>query len=104
MILIVGFSSCSKMLNLNLSKSEIKSLDTIYYQKKNFKVFDTEWVFLDKNICLYKTTLLRKKTYIGTWTKIGDSIKMNFFYERRNAPADRMVAIDNLEFKQNRTE
>ena len=85
------------MLNLNLSKSEIKNLDTIYYKKQNHKVYDTEWLFLEKNICQFSTTLLRKKTYTGTWKKNGDSIKVSFFYQRKNAPSDKMIAIKDLE-------
>lgn len=84
------------MLNLNLSKSEIKTLDTIYYKKQNHKLYDSEWLFLEKNICQFSTTLLRKKTYTGTWTKKGDSLKVSFFYQGKNAPSDRMVAIEDL--------
>ncbi|SNZ01358.1 hypothetical protein SAMN06265377_3196 [Flagellimonas pacifica] len=84
------------MLNLNLSKSEIRTLDTIYYKKQNHKVYDSEWLFLEKNICQFSTTLLRKKTYTGTWTKKGDSLKVSFFYQGENAPADGMFAIEDL--------
>ena len=83
LILLGGFSSCSKMLNINLSKSEIKALDTIYYKKQNHKFFDTEWLFLDKNICQYSHTFIRKKTYTGTWTTIGDSLKVSYFYKNK---------------------
>ncbi|MEH0154081.1 hypothetical protein V6R21_08015 [Limibacter armeniacum] len=99
LIMLKLFSSCSRTVNLNLSKSEIKNLDTIYYKKTNHKVFDAEWLFLDKNICQYSTTLIRKKTYTGTWSKVGDSLKVNFFYEGKNKLADRMIAIETLEIK-----
>jgi hypothetical protein len=54
-IVLFAFNSCSRTLNLNLSKQEIKSLDTVYYLKENHKFFDTEWLFLEKNICQYST-------------------------------------------------
>ena len=95
-ILLVIFCSCSRVLNINLSKSEIKSLDTIYYLKKNHKFFDTEWVFLEKNICQMSTIQFRKKTYTGTWSKEGDSIKISFFYNKKNAPTNSMIAIKDL--------
>ena len=90
---LIALYSCSRTININLSKSEIKSLDTIYHQKSNGKFFDTEWAFLDKNICQFSTTFVRKKTYTGTWTRENDSLRVSFFYSGKNAPIDRRIAI-----------
>lgn len=100
LIVLTALSSCSRTSNLNLSKSEIKTLDTIYYGSNNYKFFHDEWLFFDKNICQFSTTFLRKKTYTGTWRKEGDSLKVSFFYQGKNAPVDRMVAVEDLELKQ----
>ena len=94
--LVAVFGSCSRTLNINLSKAEAASLDTVYYLYKSHKFFDESWVFLEKNICRATTSFVRKKTYTGTWTTDGDSVRVSFFYSRKNAPVDRAFAIKEL--------
>lgn len=93
---IVFLGSCSRTVNINLSKAEAASLDTVYYLYKNHKFFDESWVFMEKNICRITTYFIRKKTYTGTWTIVGDSVMVSFYYHRKNAPVDRSFAVKNL--------
>lgn len=80
--LIFVFISCSYTRNINLSKKEIQKLEVIYREKKNHYVYDTEWVFYEKNICQLSTFLIRKKTYTGTWIQKNDTIIASFFYKK----------------------
>lgn len=95
-LIIFTTYSCSKVIGINLSKHEVKLLDTIYYKKKSFKVYDTEWFFLEKNICQFSTSLIRKKTYTGTWSIKGDSIIADFFYQNKKLPKRKSLHIDSV--------
>lgn len=96
LIFILACSSCSKFIGINLTRSKIKDLDTIYYQYQAHKYWDTELVFLEKNICLYSFQVVRKKTYIGTWRPKEDSLEVSFLYKRRMAPVDKTFSIKEL--------
>lgn len=84
------------MENLKLSKSQIKELSVVYYKKENFKSFDVEWVFYEKNICQFSTSFIRKKTYIGTWSVKEDSLVADFFYKNKNAPQRKVMHIKSV--------
>lgn len=89
------FNNCAKIKGINLSKSEVKSLDTLFSVRIGHKFFIDEWVFYEKNICQFSTTLIRKKTYTGTWSIKGDSIYPSFFY-RKEVIAEKSIPLNSL--------
>ncbi len=96
LIIVLLLTSCARTLNLQLSKKEISELPIVYTKFNNHKFFDTEWVFYEKNICQYSTTLMRKKTYTGTWQIVGDSVQIHFFYKGKRSPTDSSIALKEL--------
>ncbi|MFK7750801.1 MAG: hypothetical protein AB8B65_20580 [Kordia sp.] len=97
--LLLILSSCARTINLKVSSSELKFLDTIYYQNKNMKMVSVEWVFYEKNICSYSVSMFRKKTHIGTWTLQNDSIMVSFIPTKADTPKDTKIAIKDCEQK-----
>lgn len=93
---ILTLSNCSKTIGINLSKTEIKALDTIFLKQTNYAFFDTKWIFYEKNICQFSTNVIRKKTYTGTWSIKGDSIFATFFYRSKNAPKRQSIHINEV--------
>lgn len=84
-ILLTFTTSCNHTRLINISKKEISELDTVYYQKFVQKLWDTEWIFYDKQICQMRTELIGKKTYTGTWKEAQDTLTVNFFYGKKVA-------------------
>jgi len=86
--------SCTHTRLLNLSKKEISELDTVYNQVLSGKLFDTEWVFYEKQICQMKIKFVSTKVYTGTWAEKNDTIHVNFFYGDKIAK-ERKLLINN---------
>ncbi len=95
LILILAFNNCARTKGINLSKSEIKSLDTIFSKTIGYKIYVDKWIFYEKNICQFSTTLIRKKTYTGTWSIKGDSIYPSFFYSNEIV-ADKAISLNSV--------
>lgn len=94
-ITVFIFNNCVRIKGINLSKSEIKSLDTVFSKRIGYKIYTDEWIFYEKNICQFSTTLIRKKTYTGTWSIKGDSIYPSFFYNKK-VIADKAISLNSV--------
>lgn len=93
MLIIFNFISCSRTYNINLSKKEVRNLPVVYQQKYNGKLFDSEWIFFQNNICQYKIIFIREQVYTGTWSEKRDTITANFFYKKKMLK-ERKLLID----------
>jgi hypothetical protein len=80
--IVLNFISCSRTYNIKLSKSKVKKLDVIYQQNYRGKMFDSEWIFYQKNICTYKISFIRDLTITGTWHEKNDTIFADFFHKK----------------------
>jgi hypothetical protein len=83
--------SCTHTRLLNISKSEISQLDTIYSQTFRHKFWDTEWILYEKQICHMKMKFVGTKIITGTWVEKNDTIFAYFFYGHRIASERKLL-------------